>query len=89
MTSEEVNKLFYRVLQVNDKAELLNINLEIESLFHNNEIQEEETLKLQLAIHTKENELAIINILELLNEIALASAMDNGELDPVNRDKLH
>lgn len=90
MTPAKVNKLFYRIFKTQDRTELLGFSLEIEKLFKNNELGTEDSLKLQLALHTKENEMAIYHILDILNTIALSTAEDAGmNIRPNNMDKLH
>ena len=87
MSAEEVNKLFYKVLKVEDNMELLNINLEIESLFHNKELKEDDVIKLQLAVRTKVNELAMRHIISM---IAVSSTEKAGlEVETIDKDKMH
>ena len=90
MTTEEVNGLFYQIFSTTDERELLNFSLEIEKMALNKEIEKDDAIKLYLAIHTKENELAICQILGMIHLIGQESKMDASlTVGKPPKDKLH
>lgn len=86
MKTEELNELLYNILNVQDKIELQNIVLGLESKFMNDELSDEGAVSIQMATSIKSNEFAILEVLDMLSEIALASA---GGIEVPDNDKLH
>ena len=73
MSINEVNNLFCDVYKIRNKAELYDFTSKIEKLVETGKIDTEESLKIFLAIRTKENELAISSILDLINTMIMTS----------------
>lgn len=86
MKTDELNELVHNILNVQDKIELRDLVLGIEGKFINDELTDKQAIAVQMATSIKSNEFAILTILELLNEIATASAEG---IEVPNIDKLH
>jgi hypothetical protein len=90
MSIDEVNNLFCDVFKVQNKTELFDFTSKIKKLVETGKIETEDSFKIFLAIRTKENELAISSILDLINTMIMSSTEEVAMLDlPQDKDKLH
>lgn len=75
MKTAKVNKLFYKILNTKDKSEFDEVFDEVTDLFMAEELTEGQTVTVQTALRLKENEMAMVELLQALDRMTASYEM--------------